>query len=182
MILNRNTKFHFGKYKGRDIKNVIQLDHEYIYWIIRKFDNLLIHPDFLQYAYRVNPDFGIDESITENYSTAINNYLIRDLMADVEDSIFQSLVNHFENGSYLKIPKLSAKEKLEIEKELEQSKDDFIKTLKEEKLNPKPSLPELNNDLSINEIESFDCDDDWLIGASGIDDPEIMSDVYWNLD
>ncbi len=48
MIVQRNQQLNFGKYKGKTLQNVIDLDPGYISWCLRAIDSFEVAEDVEQ--------------------------------------------------------------------------------------------------------------------------------------
>jgi len=70
---NLDTEFTFGKYKGKTVREVLEIEHSYIDWSAINLDHFFISDEVMEEIKSILPDFSISEEgqkkLSEKYET-----------------------------------------------------------------------------------------------------------------
>lgn len=91
---NLDTEFTFGKYEGKTVREVLDIQHSYIDWCAINLDHFYISDEVIEEIKSIIPDFSISEEgqnkLSEKYETWENQQHNSD---DNDD-------NYYERESY----------------------------------------------------------------------------------
>jgi len=70
---NLDTKFTFGKFKGKTLKDILDLQPSYLDWCVINLDHFYISDEVLEEIKAIKPDFTLTEEskqkLADKYST-----------------------------------------------------------------------------------------------------------------
>jgi len=175
-----NSSFVLKNEKTEDMSEVtensvlINADISYLKWAIRKVNNFVISPIYLNQVFRIRK---LDTFKIKRLNKTIFEYKPKIEIIQYKFPVEILNINEI---------KFERKHSLIFDKEnniqVLSYSDEVIKELYGYYLNesfPKREIKfKQRNNVSYEEYDS----NDWLMDAAGSDDPEMMNDAYWNMD
>jgi hypothetical protein len=103
IFYNLDTKFFFGKFEGKTVREVLEIQHSYIDWCAIHLDHFFISDEVIEEIRSITPDFSISEEgqnkLFEKYETWENEqedyefYDNDDYYPDYERDTFYALTD-----------------------------------------------------------------------------------------
>jgi hypothetical protein len=99
---NLDTEFTFGKFEGKTVKDILNLDPNYLEWCAVHLDQLCMTDEVIEQIRAIMPGFALSEEAKQSLKDKFDNWqnvLKREQMDHDDESYEQATYENY-NGSY----------------------------------------------------------------------------------
>lgn len=99
---NLDTEFTFGKFEGKTVKDILNLDPNYLEWCAVHLDQFCMTDEVIEQIWAIMPGFALSEEAKQSLKDKFDNWqnvLKREQMDHDDESYEQATYENY-NGSY----------------------------------------------------------------------------------